>query len=310
MLKFFYMDQAETPLLAHLEKIGHFQAVATHGSFLRAAKSLGQTQPTLLYSVKTLENVIGSPLFTRSRSGARLTAAGQKFLEFATNVTHLTRELERDLRGSDHSTNKYTLAAHTPYLPSLLLPNLKLLTKAFKASAIDLKSSLSRTQLIHWVECGAVDAALVADGAIPKTLRQTLIFQDHYEFYASKSFIKEHLGNRELGVKHFNLPFVYLSNSISGLRQTLGNTLAEIKLADESAIEVDSFEAVAATAEMSLAIAILPKMTALNERFNLVKLKTEPSLRALGKFSIMMCYKDVSIERYLPAIKTTFQSFT
>ncbi|MGE0633497.1 MAG: LysR family transcriptional regulator [Pseudobdellovibrionaceae bacterium] len=74
------MDKIEVSLLEHLEKIGHFQAVATHGSFLGAARSLGQSQPTLLYSVKTLEAVIGTALFIRSHTGVRLTSSGQKFL--------------------------------------------------------------------------------------------------------------------------------------------------------------------------------------------------------------------------------------
>ncbi len=301
MLKIFYMDKIS--ILDHLEKIGHFKAVANHGSFLAAARSLGQSQPTLLYSVNALEAVVGTPLFIRSRNGARLTASGQRFLEFATNISQLTKELERELKGPNHPANKYIIATHTPYLPSILLPNMKALAKALKASALGLKSSLSRSQLIHWVECAAVDAAFVAEGPIPKTLRQAPVLSDHYEFYASRDFIKAHLGKRELGPKNADLPFVYLPNSIAGPRQILEDALAELKLTERSAVEVDSFEAVAAAAEMSLGIGILPKATGLARTFHLSVVKTDFQLRGLGKFKIMMCYKDPTFERYLPEVR-------
>ncbi|WP_312621640.1 helix-turn-helix domain-containing protein, partial [Agrobacterium pusense] len=47
--------------------------VAEHGSFRRAADAVGMSQSTVSRRVQLLERRLGVPLFTRSRTGAKLT---------------------------------------------------------------------------------------------------------------------------------------------------------------------------------------------------------------------------------------------
>jgi DNA-binding transcriptional LysR family regulator len=55
----------------------YFAAVAAEGNLTRAAERLYVSQPALTKQIKQLEGQLGVPLFTRSRAGMTLTAAGQ-----------------------------------------------------------------------------------------------------------------------------------------------------------------------------------------------------------------------------------------
>ena len=59
--------------------IHYFIATAAHGSLVRAAQSLGLTQPALTKSIKRLEKHLGVTLLVRTPRGSDLTDAGQAF---------------------------------------------------------------------------------------------------------------------------------------------------------------------------------------------------------------------------------------
>src|SRR5262249_27888746 len=58
-----------------------FRAISETGSFVKAARSLGYTQPAISHQVATLERIVGHRLFERSSGPgtAELTAAGNAF---------------------------------------------------------------------------------------------------------------------------------------------------------------------------------------------------------------------------------------
>lgn len=57
--------------------------VAEHGSFRRAAETLNLSQSTMSRRIHLLERRLGVPLFERSRTGTRLTPAGERFIREA-----------------------------------------------------------------------------------------------------------------------------------------------------------------------------------------------------------------------------------
>jgi DNA-binding transcriptional LysR family regulator len=64
----------------------YFAAVAAEGNLTRAAERLFVSQPALTKQIKQLESQLGVRLFTRSRTGMALTAAGQALAERAPAV--------------------------------------------------------------------------------------------------------------------------------------------------------------------------------------------------------------------------------
>jgi DNA-binding transcriptional LysR family regulator len=73
----------------------YFTAVAQEGNLSRAAERLFLSQPALTKQIKQLESQLGVRLFTRSRAGMTLTAAGQAL---AQRVPAVLARLEQALR--------------------------------------------------------------------------------------------------------------------------------------------------------------------------------------------------------------------
>ncbi len=78
--------------------------VAEHGSFRRVADALSLSQSTVSRRIQLLERQLGVPLFERSRSGVRLTYAGERFIrDAAVGAQHLHQaasDLTRARRGN------------------------------------------------------------------------------------------------------------------------------------------------------------------------------------------------------------------
>jgi len=72
-----------------------FLAIAAHGSFIEASKHLHLTQSTVSARIQRLEEELGTRLFVRNRSGAALTLAGKRFLDYAKRLV-LTADQARD----------------------------------------------------------------------------------------------------------------------------------------------------------------------------------------------------------------------
>src|SRR6266480_273064 len=66
-----------------------FMAVAELLNLSAAAKKLGITQTGATQRIKSLELSLGSTLFTRSRSGMRLTEKGRLLFRYCTEVSNL-----------------------------------------------------------------------------------------------------------------------------------------------------------------------------------------------------------------------------
>lgn len=102
-----------------------YLAVVEHGSLSKAARFLGQSQPTLGRKVKELEEQLGSELFRRHDKGLTPTEAGQELLSAARSMQTAAHELElraaggaERLQGTVRVTASVAVATH--HLPSII----------------------------------------------------------------------------------------------------------------------------------------------------------------------------------------------
>ena len=99
-----------------------FHAVASHGSFTRAAESLGVTQPTLSAQVKTLEESYGVALLDRRGRGVAATGLGEQLLDITRRLFLLEEEADELLsRARELTAGHLRVAAGGPYYAVPLL---------------------------------------------------------------------------------------------------------------------------------------------------------------------------------------------
>lgn len=75
-----------------------FVAVAQELNFGRAAERLGMAQPPLSRLIQQLEDDLGAQLFSRGRNQVRLTQAGERFLERASDILEQIEESSVEVR--------------------------------------------------------------------------------------------------------------------------------------------------------------------------------------------------------------------
>jgi aminoethylphosphonate catabolism LysR family transcriptional regulator len=140
---------------AHLRS---FHAVATHGSFTRAAEMLNITQPTLSGQVKDLEQRYGTKLFVRLGRRIELTDIGKS----AFNITRLLFRHEEEVEHLLQSARALTsgelrVAADSPYIATPLLAQFQ---RLYPGIQISIQYGNSR-QLMLWIESRRCDIAFL-----------------------------------------------------------------------------------------------------------------------------------------------------
>ena len=140
---------------AHLRS---FHAVATQGSFTRAAEALHITQPTLSGQVKELEERYGIKLFIRHGRHIELTDIGKSALVITRQMFRHEEDVEQLLISARAlTTGKLLVAADAPYLITPLLAQFQRLYPGIQISIQYGNSS----QLMTWLESRRCDIALL-----------------------------------------------------------------------------------------------------------------------------------------------------
>jgi len=89
------------PRKIDLRSLRYVIAIATAGSFARAAVELGITQPALSRSIRALEQVLGVRLFDRGRFGTFTTSFGRLLIERGRPLLADADAIERELQSLD-----------------------------------------------------------------------------------------------------------------------------------------------------------------------------------------------------------------
>lgn len=109
---------------ATLHQLRIFQAVASHGSFARAAEALHLSPPTLSLQVKQLSETVGQPLFEQLGKKIYLTAAGRTLEEACRDIETRMEQLSQDLaalQGVERGSLKLAILTTVKYtVPKLL----------------------------------------------------------------------------------------------------------------------------------------------------------------------------------------------
>lgn len=78
----------------HERELRAFVSIAETGRMDQAAKCLGYSQPAVSYQIKCLEQTLGTKLFVRDSTGARLTREGRMILPSARAMLSLFESIK------------------------------------------------------------------------------------------------------------------------------------------------------------------------------------------------------------------------
>ena len=96
-----------------------FLEVAATGSFVSASDRLFVTQSAVSLRVQRLEESLGRPLFTRSKAGAELTAAGREFEKYALSLIKIWAEARQQIAIPEGFRKNLTIGAQYSLWPRL-----------------------------------------------------------------------------------------------------------------------------------------------------------------------------------------------
>ena len=81
-------------------RINVFMAVCEEGSFTKAAKRLGISQPAVSQNISEIEKGVGARIFERNRNSVTLTEDGRLFKEFAKQILYWYKTASESFRNS------------------------------------------------------------------------------------------------------------------------------------------------------------------------------------------------------------------
>ncbi len=168
--------------LSHLRA---FIEVARAGSFTAAAISLNVTQSTVTARIRTLEEQLGRALFTRSKAGAALTAAGGRLLRQAEAAVRAWEQGRQEARLPDTIRGSLSLTAHWAMWEGLLVPWIGWMRATRPDVALRLDHGYSEAtcaQILH----GLVDIGLMYQPRQFETLRVRELFVERLLLVATE----------------------------------------------------------------------------------------------------------------------------
>jgi len=230
-----------------------FIAIASEGSFAAAAAKLGLTQSAVSLQMKALEEEFRTELFDRTLRRPTINASGRELLVRATEVVRLYELLNEAVSEPNDLAGSFTFGAVNTIMAGVLPGALRRLQNAHPRLQTRVVSGLS-AELVHLVDRGEIDAALVSDP--PAGLDPDLVWNALYdeplvviapigcEAKTDVQLLKE-------------LPFIRFSRSAWAGR-LIHKSLTRRHIKVNQCMETDSLEAIALMVSRGLGVSVVP----------------------------------------------------
>lgn len=145
-----------------LKQMRYALSVARAGHFGRAAQASSVSQPALSQQILALEEICGTPLFDRLKTGIRLTPFGREFIELAQAAVASADAVNAFALGHGGRPGRPLRFGLIPTVAPYLLPQI---FPALTRELPDLRFAVSESRtetLLEGLEEGSLDIALIA----------------------------------------------------------------------------------------------------------------------------------------------------
>ncbi len=161
-----------------------FLMVAETGSFIDAARRMNLTQSTVSARIKGLEDLLGRPLFKRSKSGAELTAAGEQFQKHALALVRVWQHAQLEVGLSDQHRDHLAVGAPMSLWDGFLLKWVAWLRQNIPDIAVSASAGLSVGLTQRLIE-GTLDLAVMYRPTQPPGLTIEHLFDEEFVLVTS-----------------------------------------------------------------------------------------------------------------------------
>jgi DNA-binding transcriptional LysR family regulator len=241
-----------------LRHLTTFRAVASARSFTRAAVALGYAQSSVTAHIQALESTLGVSLFDRVGKQIALTAAGQRFLMYATQLLQLAEEARAVVADSDEPLGIITISAPeslcTYRLPVLLqvfrerCPQARVVFRPSRVAALSQRVRESEVDVAFVLEEPFQAADLVAEPLVREPI--ALVARPEHQLANRPAVYPEDLANEAL----------LLTEADCAYRLLFERVLAAAGVAPRDTIEFSSVEAIKQCVAAGMGLAVLPAM--------------------------------------------------
>jgi len=246
-----------------LHQLVTFHAVATSGSFTRAAKRLYLSQPAVTQQVRSLENELGFPLIERQGRRIRLTTAGEALLPYAPRLQALLEEAINAARETQGQGAQTLHLGAGDTLATYLLPDLISRFHGARPKA-SLRLVVGNTERILEAILGnEVELAIWASQYPHPLLDQhpfaraplVVVLQPSDPFAQRTTIWARELVGRSL----------LLRGRGSAIRRFIDSLLQQAGVDTSAAIEMDHLEAIKRTVEIGYGVTVTPDFAVARE---------------------------------------------
>jgi LysR family transcriptional regulator, flagellar master operon regulator len=169
---------------ADIDAARTFLEVAASGSFVGAAEALHITQTAVSARIRVLESQLGRKLFDRSKSGARLTTAGQRFVKHATTLVQVWERARQQVQLPAEHVSGVSVGAELSLWDPLLVDWLLWMREAHSDVALRVEVNPS-AQMLAAIKAGSLDACIVHEPPHSSDLACELILDEKLVLVAS-----------------------------------------------------------------------------------------------------------------------------
>jgi LysR family transcriptional regulator, flagellar master operon regulator len=156
-----------------------FLVVAESGSFIDAARKMNITQSTVSARIKGLEDLLGRPLFTRSKLGAELTGAGELFQKHALALVRVWQQAQLQVSLADKHPDHISVGSPLSLWSGFLMKWISGLRVDIPGLAISATAGASNLLMQRLIE-GTLDLAILYRPSPPPGLTMEHLFDEEF----------------------------------------------------------------------------------------------------------------------------------
>ena len=171
-----------------------FLMVAETGSFIDASDRMNVTQSTVSARIKSLEQLLGRPLFSRSKTGAVLTTAGEHFQKHALALIRVWQHAQLEVGLSVQHRDHLSVGAPSPLWDGLLLSWVAWMRSHIPDIAVSASAGTAVDITQRLVE-GTLDLAVLYRPAQPPGLVIEHLFDEEFVLVVNAQ-VSQRTGNR------------------------------------------------------------------------------------------------------------------